>query len=311
MGFPLIFLLQTGKFVRKDSVFREIISKDHPIFKPEKGRYVLYISHACPWAHSVNIVRVMKGLEDVIELSVTHPTWKKTRPDDSEDIHHGWAFSNPTDDPIVPPCGEGAIPCDGCSPDPVFNAAYIRDLYDHAGDTNGKYTVPMLWDKNTSTIVNNESSELIRMFNSAFSEFAEADAPDIYPAELQDEINTINDWIYHNINNGVYKCGFARSQPAYDEAVSALYEHLDRVEDVLSKQTFLCSNENLTEADIRLFRTLVRFDEVYAVYFKCNVRLISSYDNMLNWMRHLYSMPAFKLTTDMAHIKNRKFPSSP
>lgn len=301
-----------GKFVRTDSNFRHIIgeSDKYPV---EANRYHLYICNACPWANRTNAVRLMKGLKDIIGLSVTHPTWQKTRPDDDEDGHHGWAFANEGDPPFTPPSGVGSIPCKDVIPDTINHHKFVRDIYESVDDNQTKYTVPLLYDKKTNTIVNNESSEILRMFNNSFAKLVGSDktTQDLYPKHLKKQIDDINEWIYHDINNGVYKCGFAKSQSAYDTAVDKLYIALNKVENILSKSRYLVSNTEITEADIRLFMTLIRFDEVYVVYFKTNIKLISSYTNINNYLRELYQLPWIKESVNMNHIKQHYFTSHP
>lgn len=305
----------SGRFVRVDSTFREIISVDHPTFKPEADRYHLYISFACPWANGVYILMKMKGLDKLISHSVVHPSWGKTMPNDPEDSHTGWVFRKPSDPPLTPVSGHGSIPCDGCVPDNINNAQSIRDLYILSNDTSGKYTVPVLWDKHKGCIVNNESQEILRMFNSAFNHLLPEGSPernlDMYPPDLVSAIDEANSWIYPKINNGVYRCGFAKSQCAYNEAVTELYEALDRAENVLSQQRYIASNDRMTGMDLRLFMTLVRFDEVYVVYFKCNKRMVSSYPNIRNFMRELYQHPVIGSGIHMDHIKYHYFTSHP
>lgn len=257
-----------GKFVRQASQFRNWITPDGSAgitgksgFKAESGRYHLYISLACPWAHRTLIFRKLKALEDMIPVSIVH--WFMGE--------NGWTFAQ----------GEGVIP------DPLFDAQYLYQIYTQA-DPNytGRVTVPVLWDKKTHTIVNNESSEIIRMFNSAFDEIG-AKAGDYYPSHLREEIDEVNDRIYHNINNGVYKCGFATTQQAYEEAFTPLFSTLDWLEERLSQQKYLVGNQ-LTEADWRLFTTLVRFDAVYVGHFKCNLRRIVDYPHIWRYLRELY-----------------------
>jgi putative glutathione S-transferase len=299
-----------GKFVRVASGYREIISHEHPVYKPEKGRYHLYISYACPWANRCLAVLKLKGLSDVISFTVVHPTWQKTKPNDANDKHFGWAFyDSKSRIPLKNPNGFGSFVADGCEPDPINDAKFVRDLYELSNDQIKKYSVPVLWDKKTSSIVNNESSEIIRMFNSAFNEFIQpASSPyaihDFAPAHLLKEIDEINDFVYPNINDGVYRSGFAKSQAAYEDAVEKLFRALDRIEnEFLSKRRYLLGN-TLTESDIRLFMTLVRFDEVYVVYFKCNLKtLMHDYPNIQNYLRELYQIKEIQETISMDHIK--------
>eukprot|EP00160_Parvularia_atlantis_P018000 Unigene6436_Nuclearia_a/m.19827 Unigene6436_Nuclearia_a/g.19827 ORF Unigene6436_Nuclearia_a/g.19827 Unigene6436_Nuclearia_a/m.19827 type:complete len:317 (-) Unigene6436_Nuclearia_a:46-996(-) len=271
---------QKGEYVRKDSVFRDFVRADGSTpFAPEAGRYHLYVSLACPWACRTLAVRELKGLQDAI--SVTVVDWLLEA--------GGWKF---TDQKA------------GCSLDPIFGEQYLRAIYTHA-DPNyaGNITVPVLFDRKHMTIVNNESSEIIRMLNSEFNAIAKNPTLDLYPAALRDNIDAVNEWVYPSINNGVYRCGFARSQEAYDEAFTQLFASLDRVEGILGRQRYLAGNQ-LTEADVRLFTTLIRFDAVYVLHFKCNQRRIQDYPNMQNYLKELYQMDAFRCTVDFEHIKN-------
>ncbi|RHY17168.1 hypothetical protein DYB32_010561 [Aphanomyces invadans] len=240
-----------GEFKRQVSSFREWIGSDR--FPAAKGRYHLYVSLACPWAHRTLIVRVLKGLEDVIGFTSVDYLMGKD----------GWHFSSPDDTP-------------GCALDPFNGAKYVRELYLTADPTySGRFTVPILWDTTTRTIVNNESSEIIRMLNSVFNEFATRPTLDLAPAALLPAIDDVNEWIYHDINNGVYKCGFATKQDAYEKHVVVLFTALDRVEKHLDGKRWLV-HDQLTEADVRLFTTIVRFDPVYHGHFKCNLKSISA-----------------------------------
>lgn len=207
-----------GAFVRKDSVYRNFIGQVEKdgVYGVEKDRYHLYVSLACPWACRCVAALYLKGLEGVVGLSVAHPTWAKTRPGD--ETHTGWQFKDPKDDPVSNPAGFGSFGCQGCIPDTVNGASFVRDLYEAAGDNNGKYTVPLLWDKKTKTIVNNASSDILRIFNGSMNSIASHPEIDLYPEEQREEIDRINEMVYHSINNGVYKCGFAKTQVAYDEA---------------------------------------------------------------------------------------------
>jgi len=316
----LVEVSATGAFVRTDSVYRDFISADHPQFKPEFGRYHLYVNAACPWANRCVATVRLKGLQDAISISTTHPTWQRTRPDDDDDKHCGWVFYDSKDQSRVPLKSSGGygsfdIPdCDACD---IPNIVSIRDLYVLVGDKQGKYTVPILWDKKLKTIVNNESSEIIRMLTSAFDEFATGPGAklDLYPESLRAEIDSVNEWIYPNINDGVYRCGFASSQSAYDEAVTTLFGALDRLESILSTSRYLCGassgGSRLTEADVRLIMTLVRFDEVYVVYFKTNCKRLIDYPNIRNYMRDVfqYQDRAIGRTINMLHIKTHYFTS--
>ncbi len=278
-----------GEFVRSVSDFRNWVTKDGSAglsgeggFAAESGRYHLYVSHACPWAHRTMIFRALKGLQDVISVSVVHPLM----PDES------WVF--------------GEYP--GATEDHVNNASYLYENYQKAdADFNGLVTVPVLWDKKRQTIVNNESSEIIRMLNSAFDELTDVEL-DFYPQALREEIEAINQPIYDNVNNGVYRCGFARTQQAYDQAYDRLFNTLDELEDRLSKQRYLVG-EQITEADWRLFTTLVRFDAVYYNHFKTNKKRMTEYPNLWAYTRELYQVPGVAETVNMDHIKYHYFAS--
>jgi glutathionyl-hydroquinone reductase len=278
-----------GKFIRQASQFRNWITADGSAgitgksgFKAELGRYHLYISLACPWAHRTLIFRTLKGLEDIIPVSIVH--WFMGE--------NGWTFS----------AGEGVIV------DSLFNSEFLYQIYTQA-DANytGRVTVPVLWDKQTQTIVSNESSEIIRMFNSAFDEIG-AKEGDYYPVALREEIDNLNDQIYHNINNGVYKCGFATTQQAYEEALTPLFETLNWLEERLSQQHYL-TGDDITEADWRLFTTLVRFDAVYVGHFKCNLRRIVDYPNIWAYLRELYQIEGISKTVNFEHIKRHYYES--
>ncbi|KAF3450009.1 hypothetical protein FNV43_RR06088 [Rhamnella rubrinervis] len=283
----------SGAFTRTASTFRNLISRDpNSQFPAESGRYHLYISYACPWASRCLAYLKIKGLENAISFTSVKPIWERTK---ESDEHMGWVFSV----------------SDKEQPDPLNGAKSIRELYELASTNyTGKYTVPVLWDKKLKTIVNNESAEIIRMFNAEFNDIAENPALDLYPSHMQAQINHINEWIYNSINNGVYKCGFAQKQEPYDEAVKQLYESLDRCEDILGKQRYLCGNA-LSEADIRLFVTLIRFDEVYAVHFKCNKKLLREYPNLFNYTKDIFQIPGISSTVNMEHIKRHYYRSHP
>jgi len=277
-----------GKFVRSNSKFRNWLTADGnnapngKAFEAEAGRYHLYVSYACPWAHRTLIFRKLKGLEDMISLSVVHHFMGE----------HGWTFKD----------GDGVVA------DPVIDADYLHEIYTKA-DPNftGRVTVPVLWDTKTETIVNNESSEIIRMFNSAFDHLG-AKPGDFYPEAHREEIDEVNDRVYHTVNNGVYKCGFATKQEAYEEAFEALFDTLDWLEKRLSKQRYIVGNE-ITEADWRLFTTLLRFDPVYYSHFKANKRRIVDYPNLWAYTRDLYQVPGVKETVDLHHIKHHYYAS--
>ncbi|MGB1952430.1 MAG: glutathione S-transferase family protein [Candidatus Puniceispirillum sp.] len=278
-----------GRFVRRSPQFRNWITPDGAAgisgsggFKAETGRYHLYVSLACPWAHRTLIFRALKGLEDMISVSVVH--WYM--------VDRGWTF-------------EAA---DGVIADTVNGADYLYQIYTSAKpDYSGRVTVPVLWDKKTGTIVSNESSEIIRMFNAAFDDIG-ARSGDYYPAALRGEIDELNSRIYDTLNNGVYKAGFATTQQAYEEAVMPLFDTLDWLEDRLSTQRFLTGHQ-ITEADWRLFTTLVRFDPVYVGHFKCNLRRIADYPNLSGYVRDLYQQTDVAATVNMQHIKDHYYAS--
>jgi putative glutathione S-transferase len=278
-----------GRFVRKASSFRNWVTPDgaagptgSPGFKAESGRYHLYVSLACPWAHRTLIVRARKGLEEAISVSVVH--WLM-----AED---GWTFAD----------GPGVIA------DPIHEARFLHQIYTAARpDYSGRVTVPILWDKKTGTIVSNESSEIMRMFGSAFDE-VDALPGDDYPAGRREEIDAVNERIYDTLNNGVYRAGFATTQAAYEEAVRPLFGTLDWLEGKLGRSRFLLGSA-ITEADWRLFTTLIRFDAVYFGHFKCNLRRIVDYPNLFAYVRDLYQQPGVAATVSMAHIKDHYYAS--
>jgi glutathionyl-hydroquinone reductase len=272
-----------GAFQRDTSRFRNWVTPDGAAgpsgeggFKAEAGRYHLYVSHACPWAHRTLIFRALKGLEPLIDISVVHPDM----------LGEGWTFN--TD-------------FDGATGDSLFGAEYLRDVYTRANpEISGRVTVPVLWDKSRGTIVSNESSEIIRMFNSAFDGLT-GNTADYYPEALRAEIDAVNERIYNTVNNGVYKAGFATTQDAYDAAVVPLFDSLEWLEGRLAQQRYLLGDA-LTEADWRLFTTLVRFDSVYHLHFKCNRRRILDYPALWAYTRDLYQHPGVAGTVHMPHI---------
>ena len=271
-----------GRFKRQDSAFRHEITPEGP-FKPESGRYHLYISNACPWAHRSLIFRHLKGLDEHISVSVVHPHM----------LDNGWEFRDASTD-------------HGEFVDHLYGYEFAHQLYTSAkADYSGRVTVPILWDKQTQTIVNNESSEIIRIFNSAFDELT-GNTLDFYPQALRSRIDEINHRVYHDINNGVYKSGFATTQEAYEEAFNELFDALDWVESILAKQAYLAGDQ-LTEADWRLFTTLVRFDSVYVGHFKTNKQRIVDYPNMWAYVRQLYQMPGIADTVKMEQIKQHYY----
>lgn len=305
-----------GSFARVEAAWRNWISTEKGAdFPPEKGRYHLFVAAACPWAHRALMVRHLKGLEDAIPITIVHPTWRKTKPGDDEDTHHGWIFGASKDSHSVVtfPNTEGdggpfSAASDGCEPNPLFKSFSIRDVYDRAGDTEGKYTVPILWDTKKNTIVSNESSDIIQMLNNQFNAFSKHPNLDLAPSDLKDEMEKVDSWIYPTINNGVYRCGFATSQAAYDNAITELTESIDRLDEILRTQRYICG-DRLTLSDIRLFATLLRFDEVYIVYFKTNTRSVVHTPALLNYCREIYQMVA--PTVLMDQIKQHYYTSHP
>ncbi len=278
-----------GEFIRSDSSFRNWVTVDgsagptgYEGFAAEPNRYHLYVSYACPWAHRVLIYRQLKGLQNIISVSVVHPVMPA----------ESWVF--------------GKYPA--ATEDHLFGSDHMSEIYQRADSNfNGLVTVPVLWDKKHQTIVNNESSEIIRMFNSAFDSLANKDI-DFYPEHLQLEIDTINRPIYDNINNGVYRAGFAQTQKAYEAAYTRLFGTLDEMEERLSKQRYLVGQQ-ITEADWRLFTTLVRFDAVYYNHFKTNRQRLIEYPNLWAYTRELYQVPGIAETVNMDHIKTHYFVS--
>lgn len=278
-----------GAFVRRDSTFRNWITPDGAPgptgeggFEAEHGRYHLYVSLACPWAHRTLIVRALKKLEDVISVSIVDHFMGKD----------GWTF----------------VERDGSTGDTLYGSQFLHQIYTRADPTySGRVTVPVLWDRKEETIVSNESSEIIRMLNTAFDAWGDASV-DFYPQALRDDIDAWNERVYGAINNGVYRCGFATTQEAYDEAFDELFGALDAVEEQLSKHRYL-AGDTLTEADWRLFTTLVRFDPVYVGHFKCNLRRIADYPNLRNYTLDLFQVPGVAETVDLHHIKHHYYGS--
>jgi len=264
---------QDGKFHRAESKFRCSIGDG--CFPAETDRYHLYISLACPWAHRSLIFRQLKGLETIIPVTIVQPHM----------LDYGWQFAEP---------------------EPLYGFTHAHQLYSKADPHySGRVTVPILWDKQQHTIVCNESAQIIRIFNSAFNDVT-GNEVDFYPAELRAEIDNINAFVYDNINNGVYRCGFATTQSAYEETYDALFAALDQVEDILSKQRYLVGNR-MTEADWRLFTTLIRFDTVYFGHFKCNRNRIADMPNLSGYLRDLYQQPGITETVDFDHIKQHYY----
>jgi putative glutathione S-transferase len=273
-----------GAFVRANSVYRDRIAAGGP-FPPEAGRYHLYVSLACPWAHRTLIARRLKGLEPLIPVSVVSPLMG---PD-------GWHF--------------GGFPA--ATEDRVAGLRTLADVYAAADPgCSTRVTVPLLLDTRTGRLVNNESSELLRIFDRAFDEVGADPSVQLAPEALLPELDAVNERVYQDVNNGVYRCGFARTQEAYDEAVAALFAALDWLEERLATRRYLVGGR-LTEADIRLYTTLVRFDPVYVGHFKCNLRRIADYPHLSAYLRDLYAIPAFRETTDLDHIRHHYHRSHP
>lgn len=272
-------IAEDGAFERTQTSFRATVSDDPSAQHPaEAGRYHLYVSLACPWAHRTLIVRALKGLQHAISVDVVHPYL----------TDKGWSFDSDFA---------------GATGDTVGGRAYLQQRYlEAAPDYAGLITVPVLWDKHLGTVVSNESADIVRMLNSAFQSFSEHPELDLYPAALRNEIDAVNAWIYPSINNGVYRSGFAQSQHAYERAVDELFGALDRAERLLTAQDTLCGGV-LTEADVRLFTTLIRFDAVYHTHFKCNRRLIAQYPALHRFTARIYRLPGVADTVDMEQIR--------
>lgn len=300
-----------GAFQRTASTFRGTVPSEK--YPAAANRYSLFVSYACPWASRCLAALKLKGLEDAIDVASVHPTWQKTKPLDEADTHFGWAFRNPSDPPVSSPSGYGSFPCDEKCTRPRFGKSFdtIRDVYEsQAGGGGKKFTVPILFDNERNEIVNNESSEIVRMLNAGFNEYAKHPEVDLRPTHLVERIDAVNEWVYDGINDGVYKCGFAKSQKAYNEAYAHLFASLDRAEGILSRQRYLCGNV-LTEADLRLFVTLVRFDPVYVVYFKCNGKTIGEYSNLSRYVADIYAHEGIPDTVSISHIVTHYYTSHP
>jgi putative glutathione S-transferase len=280
-----------GRFEREAARFRNWVTADGSPgpagqggFAAESGRYHLYVSMACPWAHRTLIFRKLKGLEAHIGLSVVHPDM----------VENGWEFRPDSEQ----------------HRDHLYNLAFMHQIYTKAApDYSGRVTVPTLWDREKETIVSNESADIIRMFNSAFDGLEGVDSDlDFYPAELREQIEAVNERVYHTVNNGVYKAGFATAQDKYEQAYTELFQSLDWLEQILSVQRYLAGNR-ITEADWRLFTTLIRFDAVYYSHFKCNRRMIRDYPNLSGYLRELYQVPGVAETVDIDQIKRHYYVS--
>ncbi|WP_254765744.1 glutathione S-transferase family protein [Salinilacihabitans rarus] len=277
---------EEGAFERGETTFRDEVRDDPDArFRPAAGRYHLYVSYACPWAHRTLVVRALKGLEEAIPVSVVDP-------DRDED---GWQFTPEKD---------------GCTRDRVHDVDSLRDLYVRADpDATCRVTVPVLWDTEEDTVVNNESREIMRMLDTEFDDLATRDV-DLYPEGYREDVDRILDDIYEPINNGVYRAGFATGQEPYDEAVDDLFAALDRWDEVLGEQRYL-AGDRLTEADVAMFTTLVRFDEVYHTHFMCNVRYVREYENLWPYLRDLYQTPGVAETVRMDHVKEHYYTTHP
>lgn len=270
----------SGRFQRQDSSFRDDIKAHSQL---DASRYHLYVSLACPWAHRTLILRQLKSLQSLIPVTVVSPIM----------LEHGWEFDG-----------------DGGDHEPLYNLNYMHQLYSQAkADYSGRVTVPVLWDRLEHRLVNNESADILRIFNHAFNHQT-GNQLDFYPPELRAKIDEVNAWVYRDINNGVYKAGFATSQDAYQEAFEALFNALDKAEQLLTDQRFL-TGDYLTEADWRLFTTLIRFDAVYVGHFKCNLRRIADYPALSHYLRSLYQVPGIAETVNMDHIKRHYYISHP
>ncbi|SFG59373.1 glutathione S-transferase family protein [Neptunomonas qingdaonensis] len=270
-----------GEFVRNESQFRHWITTDGSSdFPAEADRYHLYVSLACPWAHRTLVMRALKGLQNIITVDIVHPLM----------LENGWSFKK---DSVA-------------NADSQLSANYLYQIYTHEDpDYSGRVTVPVLWDKKQQRIVNNESADIIRMLNSAFDNLG-ATKGDYYPLALHSQIDELNSWIYDTVNNGVYKAGFATTQAAYDGAVSALFKSLDNLNERLSTQRYLLGDQ-MSEADIRLFTTLIRFDPVYVSHFKCDLKRIADYPALSGYLRDIYQTAGIAETVEFDHIKQHYY----
>jgi putative glutathione S-transferase len=278
-----------GEFQRPPSVFRDWVTADGASGYPAAaGRYRLYVSLACPWAHRTLIFRRLKGLEDAIDVVVVHPLMGE----------QGWAFAEPDEEPE-------------CRADPALGATHLHQLYTHADPgCTARVTTPTLWDTATETIASNESADIIRMLNGEFDAFATHPQRDFCPPELEEAIDDVNEWIYTDVNNGVYRTGFAETQAAYEAAFDRLFAALDALEDRLAERPFLVG-DRLTEADIRLLVTLLRFDPVYHGHFKCNRHRLVDFPHLWDYTRALYQLPEVRDTVSFDHIKRHYYGSHP
>lgn len=277
----IITSTDSGAYDRLPRTFLDTISTDHKVFQPETKRYHLYVSYACPWATRTLIYRKLKALDNHISVSVVHPDM----------LEDGWVFDK-------------SFP--GATEDHLYHNKFLRGIYQKADPkVTTSVTVPILWDKKTETIVNNESSQIIRIFNSSFNELT-GNNEDFYPKFKREQIDKINNLVYENVNNGVYKSGFARTQEAYDIAVTKLFKTLDYLDDILGQSKYLVDGE-LTEADLRLIPTLLRFDAVYVTHFKCNIRRVIDYPNLIRYVKDMLLFPAVRETCKLDHIKRHYY----
>lgn len=300
--------MEDGAFARTAAGYRstDVVS--------EPDRYHLYVALACPWAHGALAALRYKGLEGAIGWSNAHPTWRRTRPDDPEDQHCGWWFRAPGDPPVSNELGFGSFECDeACIPDTVNGCRTIRELYELAKDTAGKYTTPVLWDKKEKRIVSNESLDLLKIFDGGFQSLAKHPERLLYPKDpaKQAKCDALQEWIYPTINNGVYRCGFAQSQEHYETALRELFASLDRLEAHFATGTSFLTGKDFTWIDLRLYMTLVRFDPVYVTYFKTNLKRLEDYPHLLNFTRRCYAIKALRADTNLRHIKVHYFTSHP
>lgn len=332
---------KTGEYLRHDSKHRPAVESVEPV----RGRYHLHVSLACPWAAGALTMLHLKGLEDVISFSIVHPTWTRTKPHAEGDHHCGWVYKNPGDAPLANPEGFGSYPCDDALIS--FPAKSIREVYEMYGDFEGPFTTPLLVDMKEKTIVSNESMDILRILNFSFDTLATKNKVklgtggnietnghrmtnnndnnnntndndnniihNMYPlGDVGAELDDLNKRIvYPHVNNGVYRCGFAKSQQAYESAVASLFRSLEELETRLGKSRFLSGNK-FTWLDLRLYHTLVRFDPVYSCYFKTNAKRIADFPNLLGFMRDAYqTLPAVRESTNINHIKMHYFSSHP
>ena len=303
-----------GAFKRSVTAFHDIVQVGGK-FPPASGRYHLYVSLACPWACRCLAVRSLLGLEEAISVSYVHPTWMKTRPDEPEDTHAGWVFRSESEEPIANPAGKGSFPGHGSTIDHILGKSTVREVYEAVDSGySGTRSVPILFDKETTTIVNNESAEIIEILATGFADFhkdAAADV-DLFPKgeAVEADVKEIDERVYHGLNNGVYRSGFAKTQEAFDVAVADVFDTLDWLEARLAKSRYLLGDK-ISASDIRAYVTLVRFDPVYVVYFKCSKKMIREYPNLFAYTRDLYQHPRIKPTTNLKHIVAHYFSSHP